>query len=212
MLPPGKIIFINGASSSGKSTLCRALQTALPEPFWHFSIDHLITAKVLPDRGRFAWSEMRPAFFEGFHHCLPALALAGNNLLVEHIVETQEWMDRLVTLLAPFDVFYIGLHCPLEELERREIKRGDRPIGDTRNDFGIIHSFGAYDLELDSTELLEENVARHEFFRSCSSSRTHHKITFTTIFCDEFKSLVIYVYPVQGSLSFGLLTRVLRPV
>ena len=30
----GKIILINGASSSGKSTLSRALQAKLDEPFW----------------------------------------------------------------------------------------------------------------------------------------------------------------------------------
>src|SRR5690606_3711206 len=39
----GKIIFINGASSAGKSTLCQALQVQLAEPFWHVSIDHFIS-------------------------------------------------------------------------------------------------------------------------------------------------------------------------
>lgn len=32
---PGRIIFLNGASSSGKSILAKALQEALPEPFLH---------------------------------------------------------------------------------------------------------------------------------------------------------------------------------
>jgi chloramphenicol 3-O phosphotransferase len=44
----GKIILLNGASSSGKSTLASALQNNLEEPFWHYSIDHLIAAKILP--------------------------------------------------------------------------------------------------------------------------------------------------------------------
>ena len=129
---PGKIILINGASSSGKTTLARALQKNLAEPFWHFSIDHLREARVLPieriKSGEFTWPAMRPAFFEGFHRSLPALAAAGNNLIVEHIVETPAWMVRLVQLLAPFEVFFVGLHCPLPELERRERARGDRRI------------------------------------------------------------------------------------
>ena len=158
----GKIIFVNGASSSGKSTLCAALQATLEEPFWHLSIDHLREANVLPlqriKSGEFAWPDMRPAFFEGFHRCLPALAEAGNNLLVEHIVETEEWMHRIVRLLEPFDVFFVGVHCPLPELERRELERGDRRPGEARQDYEAIHTFGHYDLEVDSTEPLVRNV------------------------------------------------------
>jgi chloramphenicol 3-O phosphotransferase len=71
----GKIILINGASSAGKTTLSRALQNKLEEPFWHFSIDHLREGRVLPmeriKSGEFAWPAMRPAFFEGFHRSLP---------------------------------------------------------------------------------------------------------------------------------------------
>src|SRR5579871_539801 len=160
----GKIILVNGASSSGKSTLCTALQAKLEEPFWHFSIDHLREAQVLPMQriksGDFLWSDMRPAFFEGFHRCLPALAGAGNNLIVEHIVETEDWMQRLVQLLAPFDVFFVGIHCPLPELERREKVRGDRRIGEARQDYEVTHTFGMYDIEVDSTEPLAQNVDR----------------------------------------------------
>ena len=158
----GKIIVVNGASSAGKSTLCRALQASLDQPFWHFSIDHLRAAGILPahriDAGDFAWHDLRPAFFEGFHRCLPALALAGNNLLVEHIVETRAWMSRLLRLLEPFDVFFVGIHCPLDELERRERQRGDRRAGEARQDFGIVHTFGTYDAEVDATQPLAANV------------------------------------------------------
>lgn len=89
----GKIIFLHGASSSGKSTLARGLQLALDEPFWHFSIDHLNAAEVLPKErirsGEVPWEELRDQFFDGFHRCIPVLAEAGNNLIVEHIIETQ---------------------------------------------------------------------------------------------------------------------------
>lgn len=158
----GKVIVVNGASSSGKSTLCRALQARLDQPFWHFSIDHLRDAGILPTQrikaGEFAWEELRPAFFDGYHRCLPALAAAGNHLLVEHIVETATWMARLLELLEPFDVYFIGIHCPLDELERRERQRGDRREGEARGDFAIVHTFGTYDLEIDSTQPLEDNV------------------------------------------------------
>ena len=159
----GKIIFLNGASSSGKSTLARGLQAELNEPFWHFSIDHLNDARVLPwDRiksGEFPWGDQREAFFEGFHRCLPALAQAGNNLIVEHIIETRAWMDRLVGLLSTVDVFFVGIHCPLPELERRELARGDRRKGEAKADFEITHTFCPYDFEVSSMEPNAKNVA-----------------------------------------------------
>ena len=158
----GKIILVNGASSSGKSTLCRALQASAEEPLWHFSIDHFRNSGVLPtqriENGDFSWSEMRAAFFEGFHGCLPALAAAGNNLIVEHIIETNAWMRRLVRLLDSFDVFFVGLHCALSELERRELQRGDRRPGEARQDYSVVHTFCTYDIEIDTIQALEVNV------------------------------------------------------
>jgi chloramphenicol 3-O phosphotransferase len=158
----GNIILVNGASSSGKSTLSKALQEKLEQPFWHYSIDHLLAANILPHAriksNEFLWSDMRPQFFAGFHHSLPALAKAGNNLIVEHIVETKAWMNLLLELLEPFDVFFVGVHCPLFELERREIERGNRRIGEARQDFEIVHTFGLYDLEIDAKNNSDANV------------------------------------------------------
>jgi chloramphenicol 3-O phosphotransferase len=133
----GRIILLNGASSSGKSTLARGLQEALDSPFLHLSSDQLVDAGLLPRRrdaeGPFAWwDEIRPRFFAGFHRCLPAFAGAGNDLIVEHIIEFASWRRELVELLAGLDVFLIGVHCDLDELDRRERERGDRRIGEGR--------------------------------------------------------------------------------
>jgi chloramphenicol 3-O phosphotransferase len=61
-------------------------------------------------------------------------------------------MNRLLMLLENFDVFFVGVHCPLQELERRERERGNRRIGEARADFEITHTFGSYDIELTSTD------------------------------------------------------------
>ena len=45
---PGHIILLNGTSSAGKSTLAKALQTLLSEPYLHVGIDTLVFA--LPKR------------------------------------------------------------------------------------------------------------------------------------------------------------------
>lgn len=155
---PGRVILLNGASSSGKSTLAKALQRALDEPFMHVSSDQFVAAGMLPDRrdgsGPFAWwTQMRPRFFAGFHRCLPALADTGNDLIVEHVIEFPAWRDDLSRLLAHLDVFLVGVYCDLDELDRRERSRGDRRIGEGRSHIeeDLIHTFGPYDLEVDTT-------------------------------------------------------------
>ncbi len=47
---------------------------------------------------------LRPGFFAGFHRCLPALAAAGNDLIVEHVIEFPAWRADLAELLDGLDV------------------------------------------------------------------------------------------------------------
>lgn len=161
-VPAGQMILLNGASSSGKSSLARAVQAKIDRPFWHISIDHLRDSGVLPSAriksGEFSWRAMREPFFIGFEQSLLAYLRAGNSLIVEHIMESEAWLHRLVGMLAGQDVFFVGVHCPLEELERRELARGDRPIGDARRDFFRIHEYCLYDFEVDSLIEPEQNA------------------------------------------------------
>lgn len=163
----GRIILLNGASSSGKTTLARRLQTDLEIPFLHFSSDQLVETGLIPRRrdatGAFAWvEEMRPRFFDGFHRCIPAMASAGNNLIVEHVIEYRQWRDQLGALLSDFDVFFVGVHCDVQELERREEHRGDRQRGETRSHLEEhrIHDFGPYDMSVDTTTSPVDSTAR----------------------------------------------------
>ena len=115
-------------------------------------------ANILPEvdrnaqEGERAWQVIRPRFFDGFHRCIAALAGAGNSLIVEHVIEFQSWLDDCVRLLAPFDVFFVGVHCPLVELERRERERGNRAIGEGRSHLlDGVHTWSAYDFEVDTS-------------------------------------------------------------
>lgn len=160
----GRIIFLHGASSSGKSTIARRLQERIDEPFFHYSIDHLRDSGVMPmariASGEFDWKEMRSRFFDGFHQSVAALAVAGNNLILEHILDTQGWREQLAELLARQDVFFVGVHASLAELIRREEARSDRRVGSAEVDFHSIHKGVRYDLELSGEADVDENVDR----------------------------------------------------
>ena len=157
------VIFLHGASSSGKSTLTQALQAALPRPYWNLSIDHLRESGAW-QMGRFApgdqeWSAHRARYFRGFHAMLGAAADADNDLIIEHILDTPGWLATLQGLLSPHDVLFVGIHCDLARLDAREQARGDRPIGSARRDQGQIHQGLRYDLELNGANPVAQNVA-----------------------------------------------------
>ncbi len=164
MSQTAKIIFLHGASSSGKTTLARGIQNSIDLPFWHISIDHLRDSGVLPQArfrsGEFEWQDVRDQFFNGFHLSLAAYAQAGNNLILEHILDTKGWLEELVSLFSPFDVFFVGVHCPLPLLIKREQARGDREIGSAEQDFYNIHQDIHYDLEVQTDDEPDKNVQR----------------------------------------------------
>jgi chloramphenicol 3-O phosphotransferase len=152
----GRIILLNGTGSSGKTTLSQALRLKLEPQFHYYSSDQLADEGFRPidPEVRFA---CRPIFFDGFHISISAFAKAGIDLLVEHIIEEQSWADTLKKLLSPFDVFWVGVHAPIAEIERRELLRGDRRVGEAFYHLKT-HSFCKYDVEVDTTRPIDENV------------------------------------------------------
>lgn len=151
----GRIILLNGTSSSGKTTLAKALRGALSEPFCYYASDQLADAGFRTVKPHARRGGERNRFFDGFHRSIQAFAEAGNDLLVEHIVEEKSWEQDLRRLLANFDVFWVGVHASLDLLERRERDRGDRTIGEAR--FHLkTHDHCRYDIEVNSGDPVEQ--------------------------------------------------------
>lgn len=161
---PGKIIMLNGTSSVGKSTICAELQKQLDEVWCYYASDQLADARFRdPYKKEIAQDHKMPAermrFFDGFHRSIPAFASAGNNLIVEHIIEFDWWINDLARLLADFDVFFVGVHCPIEELERRERARGNRTLGEAAYHMKT-HNYCTYDFEVDSRTDAQNNAKK----------------------------------------------------
>ena len=155
------IIFLHGTSSAGKSTLAKEIQNQATTPFWHFASDQLVEAGMLPKRlddgGPFDWSKNRPLFFDAFHGCIKAVADSGNDLILDHIIESEEWFHVLRALLSTHDVFFVGIHCPIEILREREKKRedqnvGHRYLGEAEYHLKHVHTYSAYDYEIDTSK------------------------------------------------------------
>jgi len=149
----GRIIFLNGTSSSGKSALARALLDVLPPPFFHLSVDSFGAA-----RSELRTAELDPVelaavlrrTWAGFHRAVGGMAHAGNDVVMDYVLgESWRLLDCLDVLL-PRPVFMVGVTCAPEELRRRERTRGDRPLSLAASQ-GRVHTLVNYDVTCDTT-------------------------------------------------------------
>lgn len=168
------IILLNGTSSSGKSTIASQLNQELGSDYLYLSLDQhldcLIQAyqkqypKLLNPQGELSlqhFAKLAAGWVDGFHEVLETHLSCGQNLILDHVLQEAKWKQDLFALLKPYRSTLIGLFCPLEELERREQKRGDRETGLARSQFEQIHLDCDYDLVLDTHLLsITECVAK----------------------------------------------------
>ncbi|SPF04653.1 chloramphenicol phosphotransferase CPT family protein [Streptomyces sp. MA5143a] len=148
--PGGLIIFLNGTSSSGKSSIAVELLRILDEPFFHLPVDafHAMRTRQEMEPERLATVLHRT--WRGYHRAIAGMAAAGNNVVVDHVL-SEEWRLRdCLDLFVPQDVVFVGVHCPRAELERRERERGDRPPGLAARQLAQVHAHGIYDIECDT--------------------------------------------------------------
>jgi chloramphenicol 3-O phosphotransferase len=155
------IIFLNGTSSSGKSSIAEELLPILGEAYFHMPVDAFHAMRSTPPD--LAPDQLRSVLtrtWAGFHRAVAGMATGGNNIVVDHVL-SEEWrlLDCLA-LFAPQDVVLVGVHCPLPELERRERKRGDRPPGLAARQITQVHAHGLYDMECDTSTASPLDCAR----------------------------------------------------
>jgi chloramphenicol 3-O phosphotransferase len=165
----GKIIIINGPSSSGKTSIVRALQEILEEPYLETGIDKFIW--MLPHRylDRPLWDdvlglanqagELGHQLVIGMHRTAEVLSTTGMNVIVDHVLAEAIWWQDCVDRFSELPVYLIGIRCPLEILEEREKARKNRTLGQARLQFDIVHGKGIYDLQVDTSILSVEECA-----------------------------------------------------
>ncbi|HEX5322599.1 MAG TPA: zeta toxin family protein [Capsulimonadaceae bacterium] len=155
------IIFLNGTSSSGKTSIAKALQGVLDEPYLYLTAD--IRKSLLPPyREGVDWDieETLDNLRYGFYACLAALAAHGSYVITDQAVENAQWIIRCARSLKETRSYLIGVRCPFEIAEQRERERGDRTIGLVREHFDLVHNPGIYDLEVNTSVLSSEECAQ----------------------------------------------------
>ena len=100
----GKIIILNGTSSSGKTSIVEALQTALDEPYLDAGLDRFLW--MLPKRylERPLWDDVLGMASQagkighqlvaGMHRSILALSKSGINVVADHVLVEPRWLDE----------------------------------------------------------------------------------------------------------------------
>jgi len=129
----GKIICLNGVSSSGKSTLAKSLQENLNEPYYWMSEDTFVF--ILPDKFNAFKNDteenekiLEEALFN-YYHAIKLYSDRGSNIIIDTVLDDEEWVDYLLEVLQDNPVLFVHVTCSKEELIKRELARGDREIG-----------------------------------------------------------------------------------
>lgn len=162
----GKIIFLNGVSSTGKSTLSRSLQKQLDEPYHWLNVDNFMM---------FTDMSQHPAkYFEPgkdpvsiFPHVVKLYADLGINVIADvafmkwqgpQLFLAEEALHQCIAMLHDYPLLYVHVTCPYKEVQRRHNTRGDRSKGksldiDYHEDDLVGDLSGLYDLTVNTHEL-----------------------------------------------------------
>ena len=145
-----QVILLNGPSSSGKSTLAKALQTLFAdeghERYEVVSIDDFMkisTTETIYEDDVYEISD---------DICTRALELleAGNGVIIDHVITSERIFDQLTEKLASYPIRAVRITCPLNILKERELERGDRCLGSAESSEEYLFPKEGYDLVIDT--------------------------------------------------------------
>ena len=150
----GRIILLNGTSSSGKSSIAGQLLLMLDPPHFHLSVDAINAMRAKQKTRELDDAELQAVLTRtraGFHRAVAGLAEAGNDVIADHVLSEPWRLLDCLAVMAGYQVVFVGVRCAPGELERRERERGDRTPGMAAAQETLVHAHGLYDVECDTT-------------------------------------------------------------
>ena len=172
----GKLIFLNGTSSAGKTTLALALQSRLSEPYLHIGLDQFrdgmppryrglnsppdtsgfcgLNVVPVEDQGklvtRIRFGDMGLKMLAGMRRAMAAMAKVGNNVIIDDILMQEDFLDDYLEVMQALPVYLVGVRCDLATVSKREARRPGRFPGTATYQYTRVHAHGDYDVEVDT--------------------------------------------------------------
>ena len=181
-----RVVILNGASSSGKTTIATAFrdQQAAVGDFWLLVGTDDFLSKIPiewksagSDSGPFAGHGIRfeptrqgprvrvgsvgRRILRAYQAGVAAAAQVGLNVIVDEVlIDRTSWEDWNVAL-AGLHVVWVGIRCSPEVAEERNRARGDRFAGLARAQTATVHRDPKYDFEIDTTTQTPDEALWH---------------------------------------------------
>lgn len=165
------IVILNGPSSSGKTTLSRALQRIWPKPLYYFSYDtedwytapFSATGRDFPDPER-PGELLDPVrdFLSVMYLSAAAVDRSGRDAVIDNcLFDTEDIYPLSRELLGDCRTFFVRVDVSPAVLEAREKARGDRTPGKAlwQSLHRIPREDAAYDLILNGERPPDESAA-----------------------------------------------------
>ena len=169
------IVVLNGASSSGKTLTAQALVKLLnsnciltgfddimerDQPFDVEGTGTLGSIRRAIKIMLFQFTDGRLKLFKKLHREIVRVHQSGHSVILETSLMDKRALRDAAICFSPFNALFVGMKPPLEVSEQWEAKRNDRPMGQARKHYDLIHSTAIYDLTLDPSLMSPEECAR----------------------------------------------------
>ena len=138
----GIIVILNGVSSSGKTSLARVIQNRSPIPFYRLDIDDfiLMSPEKFNDYENGDYS-VQYAFASKFFYVVKLYSDLGFDLVVPCMIfKSSEALENYKSLLNGYPVLTVNIICPEDELQRRELARGNRKTGSSSEQLKLLET------------------------------------------------------------------------
>ena len=150
-MPPSAIV-LHGPTSSGKSSLAKALQANAQIPAFHVALDAFVT---MANRGTMRSDEEREQAYgihcENLRSTLARVVHSQFEIILDLVLRDVAELDSCLRVLAPRPTYLVRVWAPLAVLEAREIAREDRGVGMVREQFEHPAYRRTYDVAIDTS-------------------------------------------------------------
>lgn len=131
--------------------MARELLEVFDEPWFHMPVDAFNAMRARKDLPQPELEAILKRTRQGYHRAVAGMARAGNSVVADHVLSEPWRFADIREQWGELDVTMVGVHCPLEELNRRESARGDRERGTAASQFRVVHAGVEYDCEVDTS-------------------------------------------------------------
>jgi len=100
----GQIIFLNGTSSSGKTSIAEELLEQLPTPYFYIPFDALNAMRSRSRTRELSPSVLNVALDEtrlGHLRAVAGMAKEGNNVIIDQVLSQRSWLLDVVAGVGP---------------------------------------------------------------------------------------------------------------